>query len=386
MNINCEKCGHVIDVSESLKSSLLTKEVAKQTKEIESKYQSQLKDKEDTLNQEVAILVQEKNKIKERELLSRQEKMALEDQLKSANIKAEEKIRLKFLEKEEKLVKSNKDFLFKEKSRLVDELNERQEISNQQKDLEIATKSLEVERLKKEAEDARKKLNHTSLSQELIGEAAEIYLLDRLKQAFPTNAFEEIKKGAKGADIFQTVVSKSGNNIGTIYYESKKTKAWQQSWIAKFKDDIREKNADVGILVTSVFPKGFEGEFAFIEDIWVCSTRFVTQLAAVIANQLLEVSKVKVASEGKSSLEGHVYNYITSNEFISKIKVVAEAHQNLQMNLDKEKIAMEKIWSARRKEIERSFVNVAQIFGDLEGVSQGALGSIEELNLITHND
>ncbi|MDC3380180.1 DUF2130 domain-containing protein [Gammaproteobacteria bacterium] len=386
MNIDCKKCGHTIDVSESIKGKLLSDEVLKQTKEIKSKFQAQLKDKEDELSNEVILLVQENNKIKERELVFRQQKMVLEDELKSANIKAEEKMRLEFLLKEERLEKSNKAILAKEKSKLVDELNQNQEILNQQKDLEIATKSLEVERLKKEAEDARKKLDHTSSSQELIGEAAELHLLDMLKQAFPTHAFEEIKKGAKGADIFQTVVSKSGNNIGTIYYESKKTKAWQQTWIAKFKDDIREKNADVGILVTTVFPKDFEGEFAFIEDIWVCSRRFATQLARVIANQLLEISKVKGASEGKASLEGLVYNYITSNEFISKIKVVAEAHQNLQVNLDKEKIAMEKIWSARRKEIERSFVNVAQIFGDLEGVSQGALGSIDELNLITHND
>jgi hypothetical protein len=382
MKINCEKCGHAIDMSKSLKSKLMQDEVLKHRNEIEAKYESRLLEQEADLRDEINIITDEKNKIKEHELQSKKEKMILEDQLKSANIKAEEKARLEFLEKEEKLAKRNKDFLVKEKNRLLDELNERQEILNQQKDLEIATKSLEVERLKKEAEDARKKLDHTSSSQELTGEAAEIHLLDRLKQSFPTHAFEEIKKGIKGADILHTVVSKSGNNIGTIYYESKKTKAWQQSWIAKFKDDIREKNADIGILVTSVFPKGFKGEFAFIEDIWVCSTRFATQLAAVIANQLLEVSKVKVASEGKSSLEGHVYNYITSNEFISKIKVVAEAHQNLQMNLDKEKMAMEKIWSSRRKEIERSFINVAQLFGDLEGISQGAIKSLDELSLI----
>jgi len=33
MNITCQKCGHIIDVSESLKSTLLEKEVSKTRKE-----------------------------------------------------------------------------------------------------------------------------------------------------------------------------------------------------------------------------------------------------------------------------------------------------------------------------------------------------------------
>ena len=45
-------------------------------------------------------------------------------------------------------------------------------------------------------------------------------------------------------------------------------------------------------------------------------------------------------------------------------------------------MAMEKIWSSRRKEIERSFINVAQLFGDLEGISQGAIKSLDELSLL----
>ena len=42
---------------------------------------------------------------------------------------------------------------------------------------------------------------------------------------------------------------------------------------------------------------------------------------------------------------------------------------------------MEKIWSARRKEIERSFSNVARAIGDLEGLSDGSILPLEELML-----
>lgn len=381
MNINCEKCGHTIDVSESLKSSLMQEEVSKHRNEIEAKYNSRLLQKEEELRQEMDLILQEKNKIKEQELLSKKEKMDLEDQLKAANIIAKEEAKKEFLAKEEELRQSNKKTLENEKNKLLAELHERQEALNEKKDLELATKNLEVERLKKEAEEARKKLDHNSSSQELIGEAAEIHLLDRLKTAFPTHDFNEIKKGAKGADILQTVITRSGHHIGKIYYESKKTKSWQQAWVEKFKDDIREKNAQIGVLVTSVFPKNFQGEFAYVDDIWICSPRFAPQLSMALVQQLEEVYRITKTQDSQDSLEGSVYRYITSDEFISKIKVIATSHQNLLINLDKEKVAMEKIWSARRKEIERSFTNVAKAIGELEGLSDGSIIHLEELTL-----
>ena len=381
MKIDCKNCGSIIDVSESIKSTLMEKEILKTRKEIESRYERKLIQQDEELRDEIALLKEEKNKIKELELQSKKEKMDLEDQLKSANLRAEEKIKNKFLVKEEALKKANKEILAEEKNRLLAELNERQDILNEKKDLELATKALEVERLKKEAEDARKKLDHTSSSQELVGEAAELHLLDRLQKNFPLHDFHEIKKGAKGADILQSVINKAGHHLGHIYYESKKTKAWQQSWVEKFKDDIREKNAQIGVLVTSVFPKNFQGEFAYIDDIWICSSRFAPQLSMVLVQQLEEIFRIKKTQDSKDSLEGSVYSYITSDEFISKIKVIATSHQNLLMNLDREKIAMEKIWSARRKEIERSFTNVARAIGDLEGLSDGSIMPLEELML-----
>ena len=381
MNITCQKCGHIIDVSESLKSTLLEKEVSKTRKEIESKYERKLIEQDEELRDEMAIILEEKNKIKEHELQSKKEKMILEDQLKSANIIAAENAKKEFAHKEEELKKANKKVLEDEKYQLLADLTEKQEALNATKDLELATKSLEVERLKKEAEDARKKLDHTSSSQELVGEAAELHLLDRLKLTFPAHDFTEIKKGAKGADILHTVILKSGVQIGQIYYESKKTKTWQQSWVEKFKDDIREKNTQIGILVTSTFPKNFKGEFAYIDDIWICSPRFAPQLSMVLVQQLEEVWRVRISQDSKDSLEGAVYDYITSDEFISKIKVIAISHQNLLTNLDKERIAMEKIWSARRKEIERSFSNVARAIGDLECLSDGSILPLEELIL-----
>jgi hypothetical protein len=382
MNINCENCGHEIDLNESLRKSIVDAEMKKKSIDLEQQMQSKFDEKEKDLQERMDLLIEDKNKIKAAEIQAKKEAMSLQDKLAEASLDAETKVREEFLEKERNLKESNNKILEAERKKLLSDFDERQKIANETKDMELATMTLKIERMKKEAEEARKTLDHASTSQELVGEAAELHLLDRLKQSFPTHEFNEIKKGAKGADILQTVISKAGSKVGQIYYESKRTKSWQHGWIAKFKDDLREKNIDIGILVTSTFPKDFSGDFAYIEGVWVCSSRFASQLALVISHQLLEVAKVKAASDGKASLQGHVYDYITGTEFISKVRVIAESHQNLILNLDKEKIAMEKIWSSRRKEIERSFTNVAQIFGDLEGVTEGAMHTIEELELI----
>ena len=90
--------------------------------------------------------------------------------------------------------------------------------------LKIKEKDLEIKRLIKEAEDARSRLDHVKNSQELVGEAAEVLLLERLQNNFTFDQFQEIKKGQQGADIFQTVCNRSDEIIGSILYECKKTK------------------------------------------------------------------------------------------------------------------------------------------------------------------
>ncbi len=81
---------------------------------------------------------------------------------------------------------------------------------------------------------------------------------------------EEIKKGERGADCLQTVHTHHRRNCGTIYYESKRTKSFQPAWIEKFKTDIRDKNADIGVLVTEAMPADME-RIGLRDGVWVCS-------------------------------------------------------------------------------------------------------------------
>ena len=396
MDIKCHKCGTSINLDESIKSSFLDKEreaiEAKMHKAHEEQVANQNKEFKEILEakslainagyqKEIDEIKADRSATKDAELKVKKEKMALEDALKEAEFNAESKSRELLKIKEQELILHNKITQDAIKIRLELEALEKEKTLKIQSQAEIKEKDLEIQRLIKEASDASEKLIHARNSQELVGEAAELLLLERLTASFPHHSFEEIKKGQQGADILQEVKTPSGESIGLIYYESKKTKTWSETWIAKFKDDIRKKEAQIGILVSEVLPAYCNEDFIEKDGIWITTPRYAHQLAAVLCNQLHAVYKARLIKKGKASLQGDVYDYITGDEFIEKVKVVAEAHKNLNNNLEKEQLAMQKIWASRKKEIDRSIGSIVHMIGDLEGLSAGNIKTIEDFQL-----
>ena len=61
-----------------------------------------------------------------------------------------------------------------------------------------------------------------------------------------------------------TIKSTIGKSIGKILIESKDTKEFQQQWIDKLLVDMKNKNADCGIIITRALPKtGFPKDQGF---------------------------------------------------------------------------------------------------------------------------
>ena len=85
-------------------------------------------------------------------------------------------------------------------------------------------------------------------SMQTQGEVQEIGIEEWLVDKFPLDSIEEIKTGERGADCLQIVNTRSRQNCGTIYYESKRTKLFQQGWVEKFKSGYnREKSRYWGV-------------------------------------------------------------------------------------------------------------------------------------------
>ena len=95
-------------------------------------------------------------------------------------------------------------------------------------------------------------------SMQLQGEVQELAIEEFLQRNFISDKILEIKKGARGADCIQLVYNVSGMSCGTIYYESKRTKDFQPAWFEKFKDDVRDQKADIGVIVTQAMPKDMD--------------------------------------------------------------------------------------------------------------------------------
>ncbi|MBK7669414.1 MAG: DUF2130 domain-containing protein [Sphingobacteriaceae bacterium] len=154
---------------------------------------------------------------------------------------------------------------------------------------------LKQKELEKQLEDQKKLVDEMKRKAEQgltqrQGEMLELEIESWLRAQFPLDTIEEIKKGARGADCLQIVNTREKHNCGTIYYESKRTKDFQQGWIEKFKADMREKGATIGILVTEAFPKDME-RMGQREGVWICSFEEFKGLCFVLRETVITMDK-----------------------------------------------------------------------------------------------
>ncbi|WKZ21934.1 MAG: DUF2130 domain-containing protein [Candidatus Brocadiaceae baterium WH-1] len=98
------------------------------------------------------------------------------------------------------------------------------------KEQTIASMQKQIEELKRRAEQG---------SQQLQGEVQELELEALLSTKFPHDTIELVPKGEYGGDVLHRVTSSHGQCCGTILWESKRTRNWSDSWLAKLRDDQR---------------------------------------------------------------------------------------------------------------------------------------------------
>lgn len=116
-------------------------------------------------------------------------------------------------------------------------------------------------------------------------------------------------------------------------------------------------------------------------DIWVTSPEFALPLAKILRTQMMEITKIQNSLQGKDEKMEHLYNYLVSPEFKAKIENILDAFGTMQADLDKEKRAMERIWSAREKQLLRVINNTSQLYGDMQGLIGRELPSVDYLEL-----
>ncbi|OEK04646.1 DUF2130 domain-containing protein [Roseivirga misakiensis] len=406
-NINCPNCGTTIDVQDILAHQLEDKykeQFRQQLQAEKNKFASEF----ETLNKEKAAF--EEKKKQENELF----KERLEKQLREERRGIEEKLKIKIAEEQSDQFQTLQKEL-NEKSEQIKELNrtkaEIEKLKREKGELKEAAEAEAQKRLNetlqgekekiRKAEEERNELRFKEMqkqledqkrlteemkrkqeqgSMQLQGEVQELAIEEWLANQFPLDSIQEIKKGARGGDCIQVVNTRSAQNCGTIYYESKRTKDFQPSWIEKFKADIREKGADIGVLVTEVMPSDMD-RMGLKDGIWICNYDEFKGLCAVLRDQIIQVNVAVGSQENKGDKMHMLYDFLTSSTFRMQVEAIVEGFTSMKNALDSEKRAMARIWKEREKQIDKVVTNTIDMYGSVKGIAGNAVQSVKSLEL-----
>jgi hypothetical protein len=213
---------------------------------------------------------------------------------------------------------------------------------------------------------------------QLQGEVMELAIEEWLKNKFPLDLIQEVKKGAQGADCLQIINTRGSENCGSIYYESKRTKSFQPAWIEKFKNDIREKKANIGVLVTEAMPSGMK-RMGMVDGVYVCSFEEFKGLSVVLRQSVIQLSNAMSTNENKGDKMTLLYEFLTSVEFKLQIEGIVEGFTTMQQDLVKEKNSIKRIWKQREKQIEKVVNNTIDMYGSIKGIAGNSIPSVELL-------
>jgi len=405
--IKCPKCGEEIDVQDILYHQVdeelkkkYQEELAKEKEAFETKSseldakQKAIEAREKKQEEEIEKLVADKVKTSEA-LLKKKLKSEAEDEQADAIASLKEELnekssKIKELNKttaELERTKREKDELEEKikaeaekelSSKLITERQKIQKEENDKNELKLKELAKQLEDQKKLTEEMKRKQEQGSMQTQ--GEVQELGIEEWLTLNFPLDSIEEIKKGERGADCLQIVHTRSRQNCGSIYYESKRTKSFQPVWIEKFKSDIREKNADIGVLVTEVMPSDMD-RIGQKDGIWICSYDEFKGLSSVLRETIIQVSTALITQENKGDKMGLLYDFLTSNEFKLQIESIVEGFSQMKTDLESEQRAMRAIWKKREKQIDKVIVNTIDMHGAIKGIAGSAVQSIPLLEL-----
>jgi hypothetical protein len=244
--------------------------------------------------------------------------------------------------------------------------------------LKVADKDAQLRAMQDQIEELRRK--GETASQQLVGEVQEVDLLATLQEAFPMDRFERVKKGHRGADVLQTVLSSGGTECGKILWESKRTKSWSEPWLAKLREDQRDAKADIAALATETLPEGVAC-FEQRDGIWVLPFNALIPVACALRHLLIEVTGVRRTGAFADSTKDQVFTYLISPQFRQRVSRIVEGYQEMRADLDKEKRATTTSWSKREKQLDRILGGMTGFYGDLQGLVGASLPGIEGLML-----
>jgi hypothetical protein len=241
-----------------------------------------------------------------------------------------------------------------------------------EKEEQISSMQRQIDELKRKAEQG---------SQQLQGEAQELQLEELLRSRFPRDTIEPVAKGDFGGDLLHHVFGPSGQPCGTLLWETKRTKNWSDGWLPKLRDDQREAKADIALIVSHTLPKEMNGSFDLIDGVWVTEPQCAIPVAVALRESLIALAAARQARVGQLTKMEMIYQYLTSPRFRHRVEAIIEKATEMQVDLDRERKAMTRLWAKREEQIRGVIESMAGMYGDLQGIAGKSLREIEGLQI-----
>jgi hypothetical protein len=244
--------------------------------------------------------------------------------------------------------------------------------------IRLSEKEQQIAGMQKKIEDLLRKAEQGS--QQAQGEVLEVELELQLRERFPHDLIEEVPKGEFGGDVLQHVVG-AGQNYGTILWESKRTKTWNDAWLAKLRDDQRGAKAEIALIVSTVLPKGVQA-FDYIDHVWVTEPRFAIPLAIALRQSLIDVAGSRLTQQGQQTKMALIYEYLTGPQFRHRIDAIVEKFTDMREDLERERKVLTKLWARREEQLRCVLDSTAGLYGDLQGIAGRAMPEIGSLDIL----
>lgn len=400
--IKCPDCGRKIDIDDILAKDIRAEVIASEHKKHEAEIAKVKEQASEFANEQLRAKLEIAETKKAQELELERERIKAEYDGKTKKDSQEQELLVKKLQDDADSEKENNKELRNQLSELMEELrNERKAKENAELDAkkklseeeskirEEAKKTadeehrLKILEMEKKLTDTQKSLAEAQRkaeqgSQQNQGEVLELDLENDLRSEFPIDEVLEVKKGVRGADIAQTVKNNRLERCGVLLWESKNA-SWQPVWVAKFKEDIRTANANIGIIVSKELPAEYGDMKSVDVGVWVVKPKLALALASAMRSQIIGVHTANHNNENKDEKMEVLYQFLTGPEFRHRIEAIVENYGSLQGEIEKEKRSTQLRWAKQEKSIRAVIDNTIGMYGDLQGITGGAMGEIKQL-------
>lgn len=408
--LHCPNCNHEIRLTESLAAPLLAEtrqrfqqqlatkdaEMERKTEVLRLEREQLLKDREQIEDQVVTRLTAERaqlvaaEKKKAREAASGElrakeaEAAELRATLLTNNAKLAEaqKQQAELMRQQRTLEEEKRELDLTIEKRVQASISEIQIKARQEADeaarLRVAEKDQTIESMTRTIEELKRKAEQGS--QQSQGEVLELELEELLRGRFPSDSIEPVGKGELGADVIQQVNGAIGQPAGIILWETKRTKAWSDGWLAKLRDDQRRSGANVALIISHALPKHVE-QFDLVDGVWVAHPRCALPVAVALRQGLIDVSSSRLVQQGQQTKMEQVYHYLTGTKFRQRVEAVVEKFTDMRDDLDKERKFMGRQWAKRETQILAVVDSTVGMVGDLQAIAGKAMPEISSLDM-----